>query len=511
MENPDYTGGTLIIVFFNVMSASMFIGQTAPYFEAFAIGRGAAAKIFSIIDRVPIIDSSSELGSKPESLEGYISLKDVHFKYPSRPTVPILQGVSLNIQPGETVALVGPSGCGKSTIIQLILRFYDTEAGEVKIDENNVKDLNVGWVRDHIGLVGQEPVLFSTTIAENIKYGKQDATKEEIEAAAKVANVHDFIETLPKKYDTLVGERGTQLSGGQKQRIAIARALIKNPRILLLDEATSALDTESEAVVQAALDEARQGRTTVIVAHRLTTIRTADKIVVLKDGTIQEIGTHDQLMTRKGIYYELVSTQSKTEDEEEDEDADDIVEDLPVLERRISALSNGSFGSGDGLPGAVRRQLSSASSGMGRKSSMSGVYARQMSARSVYERQLSSLSMEKETYGVSDDDELLEKESPSQTRLFKISAPEWPYALVGGLSALMMGLHFPAFGIVFGEILGVLSHPKSEITELTGFFCLLFVLMAITSGLFTFLQTFMLTIAGERLTSRLRKWYLLTS
>ncbi|GFR02321.1 ATP-dependent translocase ABCB1 [Trichonephila clavata] len=498
--NPTYTGGTIIIIFFNVMSASMFFGQSAPYFEAFALARGAAAKIYTIIDRVPLIDSSSKLGRKPESLSGFISLKNVHFKYPARPTVPVLCGVSLNIQPGETVALVGPSGCGKSTIIQLILRFYDTLEGMVEIDGHNVRDLNVGWLRDNIGLVGQEPVLFSTTIADNIRYGKQDATQEEIEEAAKVANVHDFINTLPMKYNTLVGERGTQLSGGQKQRIAIARALIKNPKILLLDEATSALDTESEAVVQAALDEARRGRTTIIVAHRLSTIRTADKIVVLADGNVKEIGTHDALMNSKGIYYQLVSTQTRIEvvDEEPDE-----IEDLPDLGRRISVLSNRSIGSGEGLPAILQRQLSSTASTGDKKS---GGYDRQISAMSAFERQLSNVSVEKDPYGsVLDDDKLDKKASPSQMRLLKMSAPEWPYALVGGISALMMGLTFPSFGIIFGEVMGVLSGDRDKISENTAFFCILFMVIAIATFVFNFLQVFMFSIAGEKLTSRLRK------
>ncbi|GFS46433.1 ATP-dependent translocase ABCB1 [Trichonephila inaurata madagascariensis] len=480
--NPTYTGGNYNYYFL----------------------QRAAAKIYNIIDRIPLIDSSSKLGRKPESLSGFISLKNVHFNYPARQTVQVLRGVSLNIQPGETVALVGPSGCGKSTIIQLILRFYDTLEGMVEIDGHNVRDLNVGWLRDNIGLVGQEPVLFSTTISENIRYGKQDATQEEIEEAAKVANVHDFINTLPLKYNTLVGERGTQLSGGQKQRIAIARALIKNPKILLLDEATSALDTESEAVVQAALDEARRGRTTVIVAHRLTTIRTADKIVVLADGNVKEIGTHDDLMNRKGIYFQLVSTQTRTEID--DDEPDEIVEDLPDLGRRISVLSNGSIGSGEGLPAVLQRQLSSTASTGDKKTPFGAGYDRQISAMSAFERQISNVSVEKDPYGsILDDEKLDKKASPSQIRLLKMSAPEWPYALVGALSALMMGLTFPSFGIIFGEVMGVLSGERDKISENTAFFCILFMVIAVATFVFNFLQVFMFSIAGEKLTSRLRK------
>ena len=190
------------------------------------------------------------------------------FKYPARPDVPILQGLSLTIQKGETVALVGPSGCGKSTCIQLVQRFYDPESGSVQLGNHEIQNLNVGWLRDRIGVVGQEPVLFGCTIAENIRYGRDNITDEDIKKACMESNAYDFISKLPKKLDTMVGERGAQLSGGQKQRLAIARALVRNPEILLLDEATSALDTQSESVVQAALDKARAGRTTIIVAHR---------------------------------------------------------------------------------------------------------------------------------------------------------------------------------------------------------------------------------------------------
>ena len=283
----EYDPASLLIVFFSVLIGAMQIGQAAPYVEAFSIARGAAANIYSVIDRIPEIDSSSQSGSKPANFKGNISFEKVEFNYPSRPDVKILQGVSFTVSAGQTVALVGSSGCGKSTCIQLIQRFYDPLSGQVKIDGTDIREMNVGYLRDQLGVVGQEPVLFGMSIGENIRFGRDNVPQSEVERAAQQANAHDFIMRLPKKYDTLVGERGAQLSGGQKQRIAIARALIRNPKILLLDEATSALDTQSESVVQKALDKARLGRTTIIVAHRLTTIRNADRIIVLKDGFVE--------------------------------------------------------------------------------------------------------------------------------------------------------------------------------------------------------------------------------
>ena len=218
-------------------------------------------------------------------------------------------GYNLEIAAGTTVALVGASGSGKSTAIQLVERFYDPDSGSVTLDGVDLKKLNVRWLRQQIGLVGQEPVLFAGTISENIAYGKPGASKDEVVAAAKMSNAFGFIQELPAKFDTDVGEKGGQLSGGQKQRIAIARAIIKNPSVLLLDEATSALDTESERIVQAALDNLRvtQRRTTIVIAHRLSTIRNADKIAVVDKGKIVEEGTHDELLDKgpEGRYYNL--------------------------------------------------------------------------------------------------------------------------------------------------------------------------------------------------------------
>ena len=205
--------------------------------------------------QVPPIDITSDVGISPDHVEGKVEFKDVAFTYPARPDVIVLENFSVEANVGKTLALVGPSGCGKSTTVQLIQRFYDPDEGTVLLDGKDLRHLNLRWLRRHIGVVSQEPVLFGTTIAENIRYGREGVTQEEVVTAAKAANAHDFIMSLPDKYETLVGERGAQMSGGQKQRIAIARALVRDPKILLLDEATSALDAESEAIVQDALDK----------------------------------------------------------------------------------------------------------------------------------------------------------------------------------------------------------------------------------------------------------------
>ena len=288
--NDKYDSGTLNIVFFNMFYAALKLGQLLPFFEAFAAARVSAANVYKILDEIPEIDSSSSAGKQLDQIEGHILIEKVDFSYSSRPDVAVLREISFKVAAGRTVALVGASGCGKSTCIQLLQRFYDPVGGRITIDDQDLKTLNVRWLRENIGVVGQEPVLFNLSIGDNIRYGHprlNDVSQEDVENVARQANAHDFIASLPNGYDTLVGERGAHLSGGQKQRIAIARALIRNPKILLFDEATSALDTKSEAVVQQALDQARQGRTTLIVAHRLTTIRNADSILVFNKGKIE--------------------------------------------------------------------------------------------------------------------------------------------------------------------------------------------------------------------------------
>lgn len=290
-RESGYDVGSLNTIFFNTLYVVVKMGKLSPLLDTFTIATSSAAGVYQIIYRVPIIDSSSSSGKQPldNPLKGHIRFERVDFNYPSRPQVSVLKGLTMEIAAGRTVALVGSSGCGKSTCVQLLQRFYDPNGGRILIDGHDLTELNVAWLRDQIATVGQEPNLFDMSIADNIRYGASSGavvTQEDVERAAKTANIHQFILSLPNGYETLLGERGAQLSGGQKQRIAIARAIVRDPKILLLDEATSALDTQSESVVQEALDKAKQGRTTLIVAHRLAAIRGADWILVLNQGQV---------------------------------------------------------------------------------------------------------------------------------------------------------------------------------------------------------------------------------
>lgn len=302
--------------FFLCFMAVVFGAQSAGSVFSFAPDMGkahhAAQQLKVLFDRKPAIDSWSEEGTPVTAVDGTIEFRDVHFRYPTRPEQPVLRGLNLNVQPGQYVALVGASGCGKSTTISLLERFYDPLAGGVFVDGKEISTLNINDYRSYIALVSQEPTLYQGTILENIMLGTSDenVTEEQVEHACREANIYDFIVSLPEGFHTVVGSKGALLSGGQKQRIAIARALIRDPKILLLDEATSALDSESEKVVQAALDRAAKGRTTIAVAHRLSTIQKADVIYVFDQGRIVERGTHSELMRKNGRYAELVNLQS---------------------------------------------------------------------------------------------------------------------------------------------------------------------------------------------------------
>ncbi|KAL3969996.1 receptor tyrosine-protein kinase erbB-3 [Sarotherodon galilaeus] len=446
IDTKEMTAGTLIQVFFGVLMAAMNLGQASPCLEAFASGRAAAKSIFETIDREPEIDCLSEEGHKLDKVKGDIEFHNITFYYPSRPDVKILDNLSMQIRAGETTAFVGPSGSGKSTTVQLIQRFYDPKEGTVTLDGHDIRTLNIQWLRSLIGIVEQEPVLFATTIAENIRFGRPGVTMEDIIQAAKEANAYNFIMELPQKFETMVGEGGGQMSGGQKQRIAIARALIRNPKILLLDMATSALDNESEAVVQEALDNVRTGRTTISIAHRLSTIRNADVIIGFEHGQAVERGTHSELLGKQGVYFTLVTLQK--------------LDLWLMLDQWLRSRPN------------IKCRL--------------------------------GISKGKSFKQQNDVEEHVEPAPVA--RILKYNQQEWPYMLLGSLGAAVNGSVNPIYAVLFSQILGTfaiqdLNEQRKQINGI----CVLFCIVAVASFVSQFLQGYSFAKSGELLTRRLRK------
>lgn len=308
VQQGELTAGVLMSFLLYSMRINGAISALGHVWSSFQGAVSATERVYQLIDRVPFLENTH--GLVLDQVRGDLTLEHVSFAYPSRPSATVLHDVSLRFPSGSVTALVGPSGAGKSSVISLLLRFYDPSSGVIRLDGHDIRTLHASHTRRFFGLVMQEPVLFaSCTIRENIRYGRPNATDEQVEAAAKHANAHDFIASFPQGYDTKVGERGTQLSGGQKQRVAIARALLNDPTVLLLDEATSALDSESEHLVQQALERLMVGRTVVIVAHRLSTVQNADKVCLMVDGRVSAHGSHQALLDVSPLYRTLVQRQ----------------------------------------------------------------------------------------------------------------------------------------------------------------------------------------------------------
>lgn len=314
MEAGEMSNGDLTTFLFYTVFVGASIGGSADLYSRLQKGVGATEDLLKIFEEKPEAIITTDKLQKIPNLKGEIEFQDVNFHYPNRSNIEVLRNISFKANQGERIALVGQSGAGKSTLVSLILRFFNPQTGSIKLDTKNIAEYELSPLRNEMAIVPQEVILFGGSIQENIAYGKSDATLEEIKAAAQKANALEFIESFPDGFDTLVGERGIQLSGGQRQRIAIARAVLKNPTILILDEATSSLDSESEKLVQEALDQLMKNRTSIVVAHRLSTIRKADQILVLKNGEIIERGTHEELIEiENGNYRNLNELQVKTE------------------------------------------------------------------------------------------------------------------------------------------------------------------------------------------------------
>ncbi|KAG6633683.1 ABC transporter B family member 2-like [Carya illinoinensis] len=453
-------GGESFTTMLNVVISGLSLGLAAPDITAFVRAKTAAYPIFEMIERDTMSKTSSKTGQKLGRLEGHIQFKNVSFSYPSRQDVVIFNNLCLDIPPGKVLALVGGSGSGKSTVISLIERFYEPLSGEILLDGHDIRGLDLKWLRQQIGLVNQEPALFATTIRENILYGKDDATLEEITRAAKLSEALSFINNLPDRFETQVGERGIQLSGGQKQRIAISRAILKNPSILLLDEATSALDAESEKSVQEALDRVMVGRTTVVVAHRLSTIRNADAIAVVQGGEVIETGNHEELISNpNSAYASLVQLQESG-----------------TMQRYPSL----------GRPPSLRfsRELSRTTASFG-----------------------ASFRSDKESVGRfgADGGETVKSKRVSAKRLYSMVGPDWVYGAVGTLCAFIAGAQMPLFALGVSQAL--VSYymdwdtTRHEVKKITLLFCGAAFITVIVHAI----EHLSFGIMGERLTLRVRE------
>ncbi|KAK8660590.1 hypothetical protein V6N13_051512 [Hibiscus sabdariffa] len=453
------SGGKIYAAATSFIKGGKSLGVALADLKYFTEAAIAATRIFARIDRIPEIDGEDTKGIVLETVRGDVEFEHIEFTYPSRPNSIVLKDFNLKVEAGKTVALVGASGSGKSTVIALLQRFYDVSNGVVKIDGVDMRTLQLQWIRGKMALVSQEHALFGTSIKENIMFGKLDATVDEVMAAAMAANAHDFIRQLPQGYETKIGECGALLSGGQKQRIAIARALIKKPVVLLLDEATSALDYESETLVQNALDQASLGRTTLVVAHKLSTVRNADLIAVVNNGCIVESGSHNYLINmKKGHYAQLAKLQRQFTSDDDEQNP----------ETRVSSVARISTG---GL-------------------------STEKSSPDIFDTPLPDIETPKPVSHI----------PPSFLRLLSLNSPEWKHGLIGSLAAIAFGAVQPIYGLILGGTISVFfikSHKEMLARIRT--YSLIFSSLTLFSIILNLIQHYSFAYMGEQLTRRIRK------
>ncbi|KAL4504019.1 hypothetical protein ABPG72_022649 [Tetrahymena utriculariae] len=514
----DYLFSDIIVVFLSIVLTSFRLGGASDSVNYFLEAQVSGFEIFSIIEKKPVIQQN-ESGIKftDKVKEGQIQFENVKFAYPSRNGVEIFKGLNFQLQANKKTAFVGKSGCGKSTIIQLIERFYDPTQGSIYIDGVNIKEMQLNSLRLAIGYVSQEPILFATTIRENLRYSKSDATEEEMIEALKKANVWSFIQNQEKQLDTFVGQNGTQLSGGQKQRICIARAILKKPKILLLDEATSALDTKNETLIQKTLDQVTQGITTVIIAHRLSTIQSADEIIFLDEGQIMERGSHQELMDKKGFYFEFVKKQEKIEEKDKGNVA---LIDSPTkinseelfninLKKQTSLFTANNINFVQNLNLLTQKELLTS-----RQITQETNIPSQYLITNMYTEtgQLNDLNTLNEQLQI---DKILEsnKEVPKQYSFFQMLKKLLTYdkkqtinAFLGIFFSIGNGIAYPFCGWVFGNIASILLNPKVDnFREKDDLYSIYFAVIGLVDLVSLTLQYFFQSRISETLTLTLRQ------
>ncbi|CAH8515808.1 unnamed protein product [Schistosoma turkestanicum] len=487
VRQGEYDPGSVILVFLNVIIGSLFLGSALPNFRYFHVAKVSAQDIFDIIKRKPLVDKTTS-NEKLDDFSGKITFNKVSFAYPSRREKVILNEFSLTIQSNETTAFVGPSGCGKTTITQLIERFYDPDNGQILFDDTDLRSLNLNWIRSNIGIVQQDPVLFTGTISENIRMGylkdnlsNNDNDDDNIIEAAKLANAHEFITKLPEGYNTMISRTNAQLSVGQKQRISIARALIRKPKILIFDEATSALDNHSERMIQCALENIKINRTVIIIAHRLSTVQNANKIVVLDNGCIKEIGTHAELSSTSGFYSAMLKLETP------EKVSSSVNDNTTDLQTDSINLSNDNQLLLEGHTNNVKSVDSWINKNTNEYQVNKGEVMLNVSSSTVVHRQDGIIS--------------------SMLRLLELSRPEWKSITLGCLAASITGGLQPIFAILYSEIYAIFSlvqapnEMQMRANLVTGIIALMGLIRLASS---TF-QGYFLGVAGQKLTKRLRQ------
>ncbi|CAB3400666.1 unnamed protein product [Caenorhabditis bovis] len=454
------TVNSICTTFFYLLFGAFSLSEIFPYCSMLANSMASARPIVDILNNDDDEIEEKQRREQLKDLNGQISFQNVHFTYPSRPGIDVLKGISFDVQEGECIAIVGASGSGKSTIVQLLLHFYEINSGRILIDNKDLMEIDIKSLRNAIGVVSQEPVLFNVTVEENIRFANSAATSAQIWDALKKANADDFVSKLPKGLKTVVGERGSQLSGGQKQRIAIARTLIRNPKILLLDEATSALDNESEATVQKALENASLGRTTIVIAHRLSTIRHASKIIVMKNGEIVEIGTHEELLEQKSVYSDLVQSQLFEPEHEDD----------------LRTVQLGSISEETSRQYLMQRSVSN-------------------EPQPVRNNELERLIEELSEEGA---------EKSSFWEILKCCKVDSCVICLAVLACIIQGANYPLLSLLCSKTYEAYAMKGEDILTYGHFWSLMFISLAFIRGITIFTQYFLFGYVSERLSTRLR-------
>uniref|UniRef100_A0A0N4ZBS0 ABC transmembrane type-1 domain-containing protein n=1 Tax=Parastrongyloides trichosuri TaxID=131310 RepID=A0A0N4ZBS0_PARTI len=510
--------GEIFIVILCLMSGAYHLGLASPHMMVILTARVAAATIYKTIDRLPSIDSTSGKGKTLYDVKGKINLNNVSFSYPTQKDTKVLKNFSIEVNPGETVALVGHSGSGKSTTASILTRLYEYNEGSVTIDGVDIRDLNVKWLRTMIGIVQQSPIVFNDTVENNLKIGNPTLTHDQMINACKIANAHDFIMNLPKRYETRIGDGGVQLSGGQCQRVCIARTIARNPKILILDEATSALDSKSESIVQNALTKASKGRSTLVIAHRLASIKNADRIYVLDKGVVIETGTHNELLSMNGAYTNYVNSQLIEGDNSNESITTNKTLDSTHKKTPKDALNpffeidNESDSSCSIFDDTNQKTITSMKSLRSRKTTFNEDMDTPMNeiikknVHQTYNREFKQIKPDLDAEGEMMEEEVKARgaKPASLLDIFKMAREQWVTFGIATTIAVIIASSSPILGLLYGLSFGIYEDGKLDHVDDAMYICFGIMLFALYQSTLTSISSYLFTKVGENVTMNMR-------